>query len=254
MATTVPKKVVDRFSSKLKKFQPILRYALDRDVNESDTVDITTDILGELFGYEKFVEVTSEYKIRGTHCDLAIEINGQVRILIEVKAVGIELNERHLRQAVNYAANKGVDWVVLTNGAIWRVYLVEFTKPIKAELVMEIDLLKLSTRKTEDFGPLFLLSREGIGKSALPDFYAQKQATSRFILGAFRQSSSYGLGVDPLCRVDVTTGISVGGNSGCVPPWLAGRRNARPARAPVSLPRHHRAAAAPRGAPSSCST
>jgi predicted type IV restriction endonuclease len=64
--------------------------------------------------------------------------------LIEVKAIGLELRDSHVKQAVDYAANQGTDWVALTNGAIWRVYKVAFTKPIKHELVVELDLTALS--------------------------------------------------------------------------------------------------------------
>ncbi|MBN1290189.1 MAG: type I restriction enzyme HsdR N-terminal domain-containing protein [Actinobacteria bacterium] len=184
MAATVPKGVAARISVSLKKFQPILKSALDRDVNESDTVDIITDILDEMFGYNKYVEVTSEYKIRGTYCDLAIEIEGRLWLLIEVKAIGLDLKDNHMRQAVNYAANQGVDWVALTNGYIWKIYKVVFTKPIKTELVLEINLLNMNPRNSDDINTVFLLAREGLKKSTLPDYFAAKQATNRFVIAA----------------------------------------------------------------------
>jgi predicted type IV restriction endonuclease len=36
--------------------------------------------------------------------------------------VGADLKESYVKQAVDYAANQGVDWVVLTNGTIWQIY------------------------------------------------------------------------------------------------------------------------------------
>ena len=54
--------------------------------------------------------------------DLAIKVDGKLALLIEVKAIGLELKDGHVKQAVDYAANQGCDWVVLTNGMIWRVY------------------------------------------------------------------------------------------------------------------------------------
>ena len=66
----IPQKVARRLSFGLKQFQPILESAKSRDVNESDTVVIVTDILSEIFGYDKYNEVTSEYAIKGTYCDL----------------------------------------------------------------------------------------------------------------------------------------------------------------------------------------
>ena len=117
----IPQKVARRLSLGLKQFQPILESAKSRDVNESDTVVIVTDILSEIFGYDKYNEVTSEYAIKGTYCDLAIRLNGKLHYLIEVKAIGSDLKENHIKQAIDYAANEGVDWVLLTNGITWRV-------------------------------------------------------------------------------------------------------------------------------------
>ncbi len=101
----IPTKVSDRIAAGIKRFQPILAAAKSRDVGESDTVTIVVDVLAELFGYDKYSEVTSEYAIRGTYCDLATKIDGVLQLLIEVKAIGIELKENHVKQAVDYAAN-----------------------------------------------------------------------------------------------------------------------------------------------------
>src|SRR4051794_37727228 len=113
---TIPKKVNERLVAGLKKFQPVVSASKARDDGEADTVMIVTDMLGEVFGYDKYAEVTAEHAIRGTFCDLAITLDGTVQALIEVKAIGLELKDPHVKQAVDYAANKGVDWVILTNG------------------------------------------------------------------------------------------------------------------------------------------
>ena len=63
---TIPKKLIDRFTKTLPKFQKVLQIAKDRDINESDTVSILNDIVSELLGYEKYLEITSEFAIRGT--------------------------------------------------------------------------------------------------------------------------------------------------------------------------------------------
>lgn len=120
----IPKKVAERLGSGLKRFQPILTASKARDDGEADTVMIVTDMLAEVFGYDKYSEVTAEYAIRGTYCDLATKLDGTVQALVEVKAIGLELKDQHVKQAVDYAANQGVDWVVLTNGTHWRIYNV----------------------------------------------------------------------------------------------------------------------------------
>lgn len=180
----VPKKVADRIIAGLKKFQPILASAKARDVGESDTVTIITDMLSEIFGYDKYSEITSEYAIRGTYCDLAIKLDGTLQTLIEVKAIGIDLKDAHVKQAVDYAANQGVDWVILTNGMIWRVYRLVFAKPIDNELVIEIDFCALNPRTAGDIELPYLWCKEGWQRSVLGDFHTQKQALSRFFIGS----------------------------------------------------------------------
>lgn len=180
---SIPAKIAARLSEGLKRFQPILDSAKIRDVNESDTVVIITGLLSEVLGFDKYSEVTTEHSIRGTYCDLALSVNGKVKLLIEAKAVGIELKENHVKQAVDYAANKGLEWVILTNGVIWRIYKVVFSKPINNILVAEIDLLKLNHKNTDNIELLYILTKEGILKSSLEDYHIQKQATNRFMIG-----------------------------------------------------------------------
>jgi predicted type IV restriction endonuclease len=180
----VPKKVAERLVAGLKRYQPILDAAKTRDVGETDTVTIIKDMLADIFGYDKYSELTSEYAIRGTYCDLAIKLDGKLTTLIEVKAVGIDLKDQHVKQAVDYAANQGVDWVLLTTGVRWQVYHVLFSKPIQHELVVDIDFSKLNVRTEADLDLLYLWCKEGWQRSALGEFHAQKQALSRFFLGA----------------------------------------------------------------------
>ena len=187
---SIPQKVSERLSQGIKRFQPILTNAKSRDVNESDTVIIVTDMLSEIFGYDKYSEITSEFAIRSTFCDLATKINGKVQLLIEVKAIGLELKDNYVKQAVDYAVNQGIDFVVLTNGIIWKAFKVAFTKPIDQEMVFEIDFIQLSNKNSEDIEKLFLLSKEGWLKSTLYDFHSQKQALSRFFLGAMIMSDT----------------------------------------------------------------
>ena len=185
----VPSKVAARISSAIKRFQPIIALAKSRDANESDTVTIITDMLSEIFGYDKYSEITSECAIRGTWCDLAIKIDGKFEYLIEVKAIGSELKDSHAKQAIDYSANKGTDWVILTNAEIWRIYKVTFSKPINSELIVEINFLKLNPKKSDDIELLYNLTKEGLIKSALGEFHTQQQALSRFFMGALIASN-----------------------------------------------------------------
>lgn len=176
-------KVSKRLIENQKKFTPILNSAREKDVNESDTVTIIMDILSDLFGYDKYTEITKEHAIRGTYCDIAIVSKDQIQLLIEVKAIGIELKDHHVKQASDYATNKGADWVILTNGIDWRIYKIKFTKPIETELVYEFDLTQLNTKKEDHLEYLYMLSKEGPCNVVLPQYHVQKQATSKFVIG-----------------------------------------------------------------------
>jgi hypothetical protein len=180
----LPQKVSERIANGLKRFQPILQAAHARDINESDTVVIITDVLQYVLGFDKDTEITSEHAIRGTYCDLAIKIDGHLGLLIEVKAIGLSLKDNHVKQAVDYAANQGCEWVVLTNGVLWQCYRVTFAKPIGHELVLELNLLELSAKRPADVERLWLISREGIQKAGLADYQTQREALSRFTLAA----------------------------------------------------------------------
>jgi hypothetical protein len=184
----VPKKIADRFAAGLRRFQPILNDAKSRDINESDTVRIITDVLSEVFGYDKYSEITSEFSTRGGYCDLAIKLGGTLQLLIEAKAVNLELKEAHLRQALEYASSAGTEWVVLTNGDVWRAYKVTFTKPIASELVLEFTFTSLAAKSNTDMDYMFRLSKEGWQKSALGQFHEQKQVLNKYTLAAILQN------------------------------------------------------------------
>lgn len=179
----IPSKVRERLVSGIRKFSKILEDAKARDIIESDTVVIVTDMLSYLFGYEKYSEITSEFTVRGTYCDLATRIDNKLQYLIEVKAIGNELKENFIKQAIDYAANEGVDWVILTNGLKWIVFKVTFSKPIDKEKVIEIDFSQLDYKNEAHLETLFCLSKEGCGKSVLEDFHIQQQVLSKHFIG-----------------------------------------------------------------------
>jgi predicted type IV restriction endonuclease len=186
----MPSRVADRLASGVKRFQPILVSAKSRDVNESDTSMIVTDMLADVFGYDKYNEITRELAIRGTHCDLATRIDGKYQMLIEVKAIGIDLREPHVKQAVDYASNLGVEWVALTNGVTWKVFRVVFGKPIDIELVLDLDFVSLGVKNMAQMDSLYLLTRESMLKSGLYAYHDHLQATNKFYLAAVVLSDS----------------------------------------------------------------
>lgn len=179
----IPNKVSERLGRNISRFQNILKQAKDRDVNEADTVLIVTDILSEVFGYDKYTEVTRELAIKGTFCDLAIKIDGNFQYLIEVKAIGTDLKDNHLKQVIDYGANKGIPWVILTNGITWSIYKIRFEQPIGFDLVCNIDFLSYVHRKEDDQEKMYLICKEGLTKDTREEFFERTQSLNKFVVG-----------------------------------------------------------------------
>jgi hypothetical protein len=180
----VSKRVGERIAAQLKRYQGILGDAKNRDISESDTVVIVGDMLADILGYKKYVDITTEFAIRGTFVDLAVKVDGDIYFLIEVKAIGVELKDSHVKQAIDYGANQGIEWVVLTNGVCWRIYKIEFKKPIDKRLAYEIDLMRISHKDDEVIENIGTLTREGFTKSSMTEFFQRQQVMSKFSLAA----------------------------------------------------------------------
>lgn len=183
---SIPSKVATRLAAGIKKFQPILVDAKNRDVNESDTVSIVTDMLADAFGYAKIREITSEKAVKSTLCDLAIRLNDNTNpcLIIEVKRIGMELKKKHVDQVGFYGSRDGVKWVIVTNGVHWQVYKVIYGETPGEELVVEFNFLELNHRSVADLEKLHLITKEGIIRCCLDDYDAHMQAMSRFSLAA----------------------------------------------------------------------
>lgn len=178
----------------LKRLIPVIQQQKARDVSEADTVTLVKDTLAEVFGFDKYSELTSEHSIRGTFCDLAIKLDDKLVQLVEVKSAGTTLDDRHVKQAVDYAANQGVEWVILTNASVWRLYQVIFAKPIDKRLLAEIDITAVDLRKDEHLERLYLLTKEGFLKGAHIELRDRQDATSRYMLAALLTNNSSVIG------------------------------------------------------------
>jgi len=180
----VSKKVIERIIQQLKRYQVLLAEAKDRDISESDTVVIIADMLADVLGYKKYIEITTEYAIRGTYVDLAVKVGEEIRFLVEAKAIGAALKEAYVKQAIDYGSNIGIEWVVLSNGVIWQIYKIHFKQPVEKSLIYEIDLLRVNAKNQQLLECLGNLSREGFTKSSMATFCQQQQITSKFSLAA----------------------------------------------------------------------
>lgn len=184
----LPKKFVDRVGSWLKKYQRIALAQQKADVAEADTVTLIKDILADVFGYDKYDDLTAEHQIKATFCDLAIKIGGQLRLLIEVKSAGSTLAENHLRQVIDYGAHQGIHWVILTNAIEWRLVRIYVANQISHEEVCRLVFTSLNAKNEDHLQQLFLFAKEGLTTDAMDAFHQQSQLFNKFTVSAIIRS------------------------------------------------------------------
>lgn len=167
-------KALERVTKGIRKFRGIAQKARENGAQESDTRMIVSSIVSDLLGWDAFDNLTGEYRIKGNFADFVIRRDEKHWVIIEVKAITAKLNEKHLYQAVSYASNKGVDWVILTNGAEWQLHRVLFKKPVDHELVFQVSLLDEEMKPKQKAELLYLLTPEAQRKDELEAYYQRQ--------------------------------------------------------------------------------
>ncbi|MCU0420281.1 MAG: type I restriction enzyme HsdR N-terminal domain-containing protein [Cyclobacteriaceae bacterium] len=146
------------------------------DLDESGTRIMINTFLTSILGYQELEEIKTEYMIKGTYADYIVQIGGKRHFLVEVKAFSIDLSDKHLRQAVNYGANEGIDWAILTNGRQFQLYKIVFEKPISEKLVFELDFTSPEFNAKEALEDLAYLHRDAVVKKSLNDLWSRHSA------------------------------------------------------------------------------
>lgn len=119
------------------------------ELDESGTRLMINTFLSDVLGYKPIEEIKTEYMIKGTYADYVIQVKGIRHFLVEVKALSFQLSEKHLRQTINYGANEGIEWALLTNGKAFDFYRILFNKPIESRKIFSIDLSAVTNYKKE---------------------------------------------------------------------------------------------------------
>lgn len=179
--------VMDRLKQTIKKYTRPLSDLAKRDANEGDTRLLVTDFLCDGLGYDKYTDLTTEYRVKGEFADFGIRLDGESVAFIEVKRIKTRLGEKQLRQVQSYCANEGAEWMILTNGSEWQVYHLSTTVPLSNELLFSVDLLGPET-PAQKAAMLFYLSREAMKKSQIDDLWKAKRATNPQSLGEVLRS------------------------------------------------------------------
>ena len=131
----------DSLQEKINAIQALLSkaQASGMKVNEAQTEMWVINPLLDALGYS-LLEIHKQSRDANTKQfpDYTLLPHESCRWFLEVKALDVPLGEKEAAQAVNYAANKGANWAVLTNGRRWLIYKAHLPKPLPEKLVFEI--------------------------------------------------------------------------------------------------------------------
>jgi len=172
MATDKQLKLLkDQLSNYKKKY---LRKEFSK-LDESATRIMINNFLTEILGYKELDEIKTEYRIRSEYADYVIQLKRKKHFVVEVKSIDLDLNEKHLRQSLSYAANEGIDWVLLLNGREVQLYRVNFGKPITTTLIYKINLMNSDDLKKAP-SLLWYLTKRAVEKGELETFWKRTNA------------------------------------------------------------------------------
>ena len=183
-------KVQERLRASLRRFKPLLKAAKEREASRADTATLALDLLSELFGFDRYSEVTSELDNREAVYDFAILSGDSVAMLVRVSPISTAPDDRYLIATAQHALLRGIEWIVLTNSIGWQVHHVEDTSKTKPEtpIVLAFDLSHMQPGRDAHLETLFLLTREGHRSAGLDHFRLRLEVTNRHYLGAMMLS------------------------------------------------------------------
>jgi hypothetical protein len=182
---------VERVRAGIRRYAKPLSDLHARDANEGDTRLLVTDFLCDVLGFDKYGDLTTEYLVKGEFADYGVRVDKQLAAFIEVKRITTRLAARHLRQVEMYAVNEGVEWVILTNGAVWQAYHLDVSRglPVVIDLALEVDLLG-DESAAQKGNQLFYLTTESFRRHRIDELWRQKAATSPRALAEVLTSAS----------------------------------------------------------------
>lgn len=167
----------------LKRFTTLFREARDANLNEADTVLRLCRFFEDVLGYDGIEDISREAEMKNRYVDICLKIDGRVRILVEAKAAGVQLRDRHIEQAQAYASQNNFRWVLLTNGLDWHLYHLTFEEGIEYERAFVVTL-------SDDCGldeaaeKLQHLHKKAVAKGKLEEFWEKTAALGPASIGA----------------------------------------------------------------------
>lgn len=121
---------------------------MGKEGNEENVKNMIVVPFLEVLGWKKLENMDFEHHVlRNKRADIALFLdkkNGMPDVVVETKRLHAEL-DNHVTQALLYAFDKGIEWVVLTNGDEIRIYKSFIPKTTESERLA----IRPSVKRTE---------------------------------------------------------------------------------------------------------
>ncbi|MEC3893559.1 MULTISPECIES: hypothetical protein [Nocardiopsis] len=122
ITTSWETQVRGRVAAAVDRFRGPLTELVERDANDGDTRLLVADFFDVGLNFSKYQDLTTEFRTSGDSIDYAIVLEGELFAPIDVRRIGQELDLRNIQMSRRLAAERGAEWVFLTNGRVWRAY------------------------------------------------------------------------------------------------------------------------------------
>ena len=123
-------------------------------------------MLADVLGYEKYVEVSTSSRSKAPTSTWQSKLERKSISSLR-RSHRRRAKDIHVRQAVDYGANQGVEWAGVTNGAVGASTEFEFKKPIGHALIAEIVFYHRPPKTSETVEFFTSLCKEG--SAEMPD-------------------------------------------------------------------------------------
>ncbi|RMF61385.1 MAG: hypothetical protein D6748_01805 [Calditrichaeota bacterium] len=188
MIENLPPQLIYHLKKQIPEFQKKIKNALKKGLEEPGTVVLVGDMFEKMWGFEKVNEIIFDLVDRNRKRDLAIKINGKLMVIAEIIKLDKKINEGFLRESKIFAQENGIPWMVSTNGILWKIYSVDYTRHPTYTLILEFDFLEIDPKNREHLYWLYLLSKDGFKQNALKRYFEYIQIVNPYTLSVLLQS------------------------------------------------------------------
>jgi predicted Zn finger-like uncharacterized protein len=164
---------IDKISDGFKQLHPRLVQISESTNKEEEVRHWCIDVLKVALGYSGD-DIEIQVPTLGKYTDIVLKKDGKAFLVIECKGIKSKLGRNVRFQAANYATSLSAEWIVVTNGQIWKLYRL---RPRPGQDPHFIEIFDVA-----------LLDEDGVSDSDATNLYL---LTSRAVFGGDLEKRSH---------------------------------------------------------------